>query len=223
MTTPYPHATGRIGRTAAAALALAVLAAGTALADQTETRPLPPFHGVHMEGHGDLDIRVGGDQRVTLTADDLGKVETEVEDGILKIRQPTRRGWFSGDNDLDIEISVASLDEIKLSGSGDVEAEGIDADSFTLAVSGSGDAELSGRCTSAKLSMSGSGDIDARDLRAEDVVLSISGSGDASVHASGTLQVTVSGSGDVDVYGGPMVRQRVSGSGDITMHDDDDA
>ena len=207
-----------------AALGLATLT-GAALADDTEERQVDPFRGVTLKGAGDLTIEVGGEQRVSVTADDLSQVKTRVTgNGILEIVNRGSGGLFGGGNDLSATLSVPSLVSLTLSGSGDATATGIDAETFDLRISGSGEADLAGRCGTGSVTISGSGDVNARSLECRDIRMDISGSGDADVYATGTVRVEIAGSGDVDVYGGGRVtRLETSGSGDVTVHDAGDS
>ncbi|MGF1605607.1 MAG: head GIN domain-containing protein [Rhodothalassiaceae bacterium] len=199
-------------------LSAAVLA-GPALADQ-ETRSLEAFKEIKISGSMDADVRLGDTHRITIEADreTLARIETEVRDGVLHVKERDRRGWGRRGS-VDLAIVTQALDGVTLSGSGDVTARNIDTDAFHLRISGSGDGDLAGRCGTLKIVVSGSGDVDASGLECDDVDVSISGSGDAEVYARRDVSVRVSGSGDVDIYGGGrLTNSKVSGSGDVAIH-----
>ncbi|GAA2031110.1 head GIN domain-containing protein [Agromyces tropicus] len=231
-------------RLAGAALAASVLVALTACLPvvtpgerRTEDRTIADASGVVLRTSGDVTISLGSEPALTVTggANVLERLRTDVEGDRLVI--DLQRGPIVvGANELDISITLTSLDEVVISGSGDVSAEfgdaddvsleirgsgditaeGLDATSVRAAISGSGSIEPAGTAARLEVDVSGSGNVDASGLRAEEAVVRLSGSGEITVDASDTLDVTLSGSGTVHYSGRPQVRSSISGSGSIT-------
>lgn len=209
-------------RTAVIGLALTLgLALGSqAFGEKSESRDVKDFSYVKLSGSMDAVITAGEAKTVVIKADadELDQIKTYVEDGVLYIKQKSRRGYWGSSGDVEVVISTPKFDGVTLSGSGDVTARGVDSKEFKAKISGSGDIDLAGRCGMAKLAISGSGDVDADRLKCQDVDIAISGSGDADVHATGLVSVRISGSGDVEVHGGGRVTEsRISGSGNLTV------
>jgi hypothetical protein len=204
---------------------------------RTEDREIDDATEVVMQSGGDLTIRLGNEPALTVTGGDnlLERLSTEVDDGRLVIG--VRRGpLIVGDRDLDIEVTVTSLESVILEGSGDVTAEfdttdevsldirgsgeietnALDAQTVRASISGSGSIDTEGKTDELVVNVSGSGDIDASELSSRTVQVVLSGSGQVSVDAADSLDVTLSGSGTVRYSGRPEVRSSISGSGEIT-------
>jgi hypothetical protein len=202
----------------------------------TEERSVSGYHGIGLSAPADVEIVQGGAEGATVTADDnvLAKVETKVEDGILKIRLRDDDS-FTLHTRIHVVVRAKSLDHIAVSGSGDVHAKTLDTPRLKVAISGSGDVALpalttqalaahvsgSGDITAAghadafEAHMAGSGDVKATHLETQSADLHIAGSSDVSIWVKKSLTVSVAGSGDVRYSGDPDVRRSMVGSGDI--------
>lgn len=233
-----------VRRLAVAAIGATVLATLTACAPfvtagdtRTEDREIDDASTVVLRTGGDIDIRLGDEPSLTVTGGEnvLERLATEVDDDRLVIA--IRRGpLIVGDRDLQVDVTVTSLESVVIDGSGDVSAEFGDADDVSVEISGSGEIEaddlrastvragisgsgtieLSGRTDSLVVDVSGSGNVDTGDLDASTAQVVVSGSGNVSVNASDELDVTISGSGDVRYSGRPQVRSSISGSGGLS-------
>ena len=203
---------------------------------RTETRDVSGFTGIGLSLNAVVEIRQGGTEGVTIEADDniLPLIETVVENASLKIRPKSRSTSFSTKN-MNIVVSVKSLDRINISGGGDIHAEALkaadlkaaisgsgnmrikslEADALSVSISGSGDFEAGGHVASMRASIAGSGDIKAGKLDAKAVDISIAGSGDATVWARNTLKASIAGSGDVGYFGDAQVQKSIVGSGSV--------
>ncbi|HUR27143.1 MAG TPA: head GIN domain-containing protein, partial [Planctomycetota bacterium] len=158
-----------------------------------QTRQVPEFHALRIEGSCDAKVAIGAECSVLVTADDnlIGDVVTEVKDGVLVI------GMKDGTNDSFrvgpyASITVPSLDGVTIEGSGNVEVQGVSGDKFSAHISGSGDLEASGRATQLEAGIEGSGDMDLGALEAQEARVSIDGSGDVRVRCSASLTASVS-------------------------------
>lgn len=182
---------------------------------ETEERSLDAFTRIESSLGVDIDIVIGTPQKVTLTFDDnlLDNIRTRVHGKTLDIDS---RGSFSTRENCRIEITVASLEEVDISGSGEITITNLNSKEFTFNLSGSGSLEASGKVEQLFIELSGSGDVDARDLIAQDVEVEISGSGNAVVNATGTLDGDISGSGNIRYVSQPTnLSTSVTGSGTI--------
>ncbi len=197
----------------------AVAVAGCGLGDDgprtTQSRDVAGFTRIDNRGSVDVRLRVGGPQRVRVTAGEkvIDDVHTDVRDGTLRVTFD--HDGFGGDNVV-VEASVGRLDGVDSSGSGNVDAEGIAADAFEVRSDGSGDVALDGTTGRLVVDIDGSGNADLAALAAREARVSVGGSGDAEIRAADKLAVNVDGSGGVRYHGDPALTQLVDGSGDVT-------
>lgn len=209
------------GFTALAAILGATVFATASLArDATESRDVDEFSRIVIEGAMDLVIEVGGSQSVEVTTDSdyMSRVETRVKGDALYITQEGGR-WYS--KDIDIEITVRSLDGIYLEGAADIDATGIDSDRFELNINGAGDITLEGTCGTVVIEINGAGDVDAEDLKCKSVDVTINGAGDVDASASESVKAELNGVGDITIHGDPShVRPRIHGLGSFEVIDD---
>jgi hypothetical protein len=213
---------------------LLMLATLLAYGQQREERDVPPFTGVALGISGDLYLSQGDPQKVVIQSQsDLDKIETEVKNGILRIKTSTwnqrikgTKIWItvpdvealhvSGSGNMLAETSIDADElELKVSGSGMIKIPGLSADEIEAAVSGSGDIILAGSADEIDISISGSGGVQAEALKVDEGSIKISGSGDCSLDATRELEALISGSGTVTYYSNPQVDARVSGSGKV--------
>lgn len=199
----------------------------------TETRPETNFHALDIRTSGDVEVRTGPVFLVELTCEEniMPYLETEVEDGVLKLY--FTRNVYDVDG-LRIRVTAPAWDGFEVSGSADVrvkdDLEGSDLDLFIsgsgsiglpdlafdrvdVTVSGSGDIEMDGLCDLLNCTISGSGEMNALDFWANDAKVTISGSGEALLGVHDFLDATISGSGDIGYKGNPQVVNHISGSG----------
>lgn len=203
---------------------------------RTEDREIDDATEVVLRTGGDLTVRLGDEPALTVTGGEnvLDRLVTEVDDDRLII--DVRRGpLIVGERDLDIEVTLTSLESVIIEGSGDVAAEFGDADEVSVdirgsgeietdrldaetvraSISGSGSIQTEGTTDELVINVSGSGDVDASGLSSQTAQVVLSGSGGVSVDVSDSLDVTLSGSGTVRYSGRPEIRSSISGSGEI--------
>jgi hypothetical protein len=219
-----------------AAFVTAALSLGAAA--ETQDRPVSGFTGVRLSLPAKMELIQGSTESLTIegSAEDLAKVETVVEAGVLYIRtkQEYRSNWnwnpkfritlnaknvdsigISGSGDITAKSLKSGSVTLAISGSGDIRIPALEADNASVSISGSGDVMLGGRAATVTSHISGSGDFKASKLEARNVTVSISGAGDVSVWAREALQVRIAGSGDVRYYGDPSVEKKIAGSGSV--------
>jgi hypothetical protein len=203
-----------------------------------QTRALAHFTGVNLNVPGDMVLRLGNTESITIETDDnvLPLIESVIEDGVLRIR-PVKRNTNLHTRNMKIVVVAKDIDRLALSGSGSIDSDalkgrklqfdiggsgsinvkGMEADAVAVSVGGSGDLKSgAGKAASMSVSIGGSGDVDVGKVQSGDVSVSVAGSGEAIVWASKGLSVTIAGSGDVNYYGDPKLSQSVVGSGDVT-------
>ena len=227
-----------MNRAAPCTAAAFALALSFGAAAEVQNRAVSGFSGVRLSVPGKMELIQGGTESMTIegATEDLARVETVVEDGVLHIR--TQAQWKSSWNwnpKFRITVNAKNIDSLAISGSGDIMAKSLksgslklaisgsgdiqipalEADNAVVAISGSGDVSLAGRTGTMSSNISGSGDLKASKLEARNVTVSIAGAGDVAVWAREVLQVRIAGSGDVRYYGDPSVEKRIMGSGSV--------
>ena len=223
-------------------LSLLTMALGcSAEADELveETRSVADFHGIHAGISGRITLIRGAEEGLTIEArpETLEWIVTEVEDGILRIRQDAGGSWRNS-GPIRIHITYRSLDDLQMSGSADLVSDALTGDAFSIRISGSSNVAIPALTVEElEVMVSGSGDLDVEALEATRSEVVVSGSGDVQiagrserltvkVRGSGNVdtgdlaaadaEVTVSGSGDVDVWAEDNLDVRISGSGDVS-------
>lgn len=205
---------GLVAVTGCVGLPVGIQGSGVA---KTETREVGSFHSLRHDAVGDVTIQIGEPQDVQVTFDDnlLEILETSVVDGELRIKTTDSYNSSVG---LKIQITVPSLDALKLTGVGSVQATGIDGESLTIQQSGVGKLKVDGKVKSLELDVSGVGSADLQGLQAETAKIVVSGVGGASVFASQSIDARTSGVGGIKVYGNPTEKKiKSSGIGTISL------
>ena len=107
----------------------------------TETRNLPEFTSVSLEGHGDLTLIHGSTPSIVIETDPetLEHLKVEVENGRLVLGM---KSWldhlFHSWKKVNYTVTYTSLEAISVSGSGKVKADQVMSDRFKFHISGSG-------------------------------------------------------------------------------------
>jgi hypothetical protein len=201
---------------------------------KAETRQVSGFKGLAMALPGQVEVRTGSSEGLSIETDDnlLPLIETVVEDGTLKIRNRNKAGIRT--RNLKIVVQTRGLDRVALAGSGSIAADRMDgprlqfdlggsgnirvgkAEGETVAVNlgGSGDLKVDeGSARKLSATVGGSGTIDMTRVRLDSASVTLAGSGNATLWVQKTLDMSVAGSGDVNYYGDPQVSKTVMGSG----------
>lgn len=209
---------------------------------RTETREVSSFRGVSLGVPAKLELRQGGSEGLSITGDDniVPRVETVVEDGMLKIRWADARTTTMIYKRLDIVVNAKSIEGLAIGGAGQIHAErlktgnlrailggsggisidSLDADSANASIDGSGVLKAAGRADSLDVTLSGSGRLAAAKLESRRAKITLAGSADATVWATQTLSASLAGSGEVKYYGKPDVRTTIAGSGRVIRASD---
>ncbi|MEI9994117.1 MAG: DUF2807 domain-containing protein [Rhizomicrobium sp.] len=176
----------------AAALCLAAI---PAFAGQSV--PLGPFRAIQLEGGGQIVVRHGAAQSVTLVKGSTEFTTLEVRpDGTLVIEACNDR--CPHQYDLAIEIVVPQIEAVAVKGGGAIRLEsGFPAQrEFDAAIAGGGS-------------------VDGRAVSAQSVNAAVNGGGHVQVTANGALNAAVNGGGHILYWGQADVHQAVSGGGSI--------
>lgn len=188
-----------------------------------------------------LYLKQGSNEKVTITCDDdiFEKIEFEVKGDKLTIKKEYdgnrwKSGW--GSSEVDIYVTMRTIEALSMSGSGNIESEGtLKVDDLALAISGSGDIDLkvsgdeldarisgsgsiqlAGTANEASGRISGSGKVKAEGLTVDSFEARISGSGSCYITVTESIEASISGSGNVYYAGTPArVNSNSSGSGKI--------
>ena len=231
-----------IGRTTLVVAALAVTAPLAACGPvllagprATQERDIAGVSALDLRTSGDLTVTVGETESLTITAASnvISSLTAEVDDGTLVLDSDL---GALGPTLIRYELTVRSLDRVRITGSGSVSGAGafgrtgtieirgsgsatltgVETDDLTMTVVGSGDVTVEGASESLQLTLDGSADVGAGDLRTKTASASLRGSADARVHVSEDLDATVSGSSELVYTGDPaQITRGTSGSGEI--------
>ena len=203
---------------------------------QQQTRAPGHFDAVALDLAGNLELRLGNSDSVTIESDGnlLALIETVIEDGTLKIRTSPRHANIAPTR-LRIVVQAKNIEHLTVAGSGSIEADSLrgprlkldvggsgsihvkalDSAAVSVSIGGSGSFSGAGHAGRLSVAIGGSGRVQAGQLAADEVQVSIGGSGQALVWAKRQLHVSVGGSGDVDYYGDPQVSTSLQGSGRV--------
>lgn len=207
----------------ACALMVAPVSGAFAGDQEAENRDLPTFHSIVVKGAIELEVKIGGKQKVNVSVEDmkLSSVTTEVKDGVLYIDTLKEKSFWGGKRqhgEVELTLTMSDFKGIKVKGAVDGDIVGINSKTVDIEVSGAADLNLTGTCETLNVNVRGAGDLDAEDLKCKDVDVSISGAGDADVYASEKVKAVVSGVGNVNILGKPKdVIKTVRGLGDIKV------
>ena len=185
-----------------------------------ETRKVANFSRLLLALPATVTLSQGPSESLTITTDDnlLPLMNTRVENDELIVEGDKSRG-FSTKREINIRLTVKSLNAITIKGSGDVIGDQLKSDKFDIAIAGSGDVKFKSiRADQFKIGVKGSGDVTVDALESKSVDASILGSGDIrlpSVQAT-LVNISIKGSGDVHAAGNAdKVDIEIMGSGDV--------
>jgi hypothetical protein len=222
-----------------ALIAIAGMSAA-AFAQSEETRNVSGYNGLASGGSFTIHVKIDGTESLRLKGDaeDLKKIETVVEHGVLQIRFPrNEERRYQNIGHIDVYVTAKSLSSVALGGSGSIDVDGVvkgtsvkvsmggsgnittavDASDLNVSIAGSGNINMKGRTNDVHISIAGSGNLKASDLKADAAEIGIAGSGDVRMEIEKTLSAHIAGSGNV-VYTGNANISTISsaGSGRVT-------
>ena len=162
-----------------------------------ETVPVPVFNSMELRGGGDVVLRPGPVQRVTLLDGSSAYTRFRV-DGTGKLRIDACNERCPQHYRLRIEIQAPHVPDVGVHGGGSIRAvSGFAAQGEVAAV------------------ISGGGEIDLRTVNATTVAAGVNGGGKIMVGPSSTLTAGVNGGGEVRYLGNPQVTSAINGGGTV--------
>jgi len=163
----------------------------------TETRTLPAFTRIEVNGDFNVQVDTGSTAIVHITADEnlLERIITDVTGDKLVIE--SRNGdCLNSTHPIEISVVTPPVNSIDLNGSGSIFNNGLDAEELALRISGSGKIQ----CTQ---------------INANSVTLDLEGSGNIECVADvKNLSSKIEGSGEIRIKGSSLYSElKVIGSG----------
>lgn len=208
------------------------------------TRNLSGFHGIQIQDGIDLYLTQSDKEAVAVSASSdeyRNKINTEVENGILKISYGEKNHWTVslGNHKLKAYVSVKTIDRLQASGGSDVYIEdklratqlriqlsgGSDlsgalmVDELALDASGGSDAKISGSANKATIGISGGSDFKGYDFKIEHCSINASGGSDANIYVDKELNSHASGGSDIYYKGNAITKSSSSGDGSVKKRD----
>ena len=159
--------------------------------------PVPEFRSVELRGGGDVTLRSGSAQRVTIVegSSQVSRIYV-ARDGQLRI--DACNGTCPRNYRLRVEIQSPRAPDVAIAGGGTIRALDGFASQSEIAVA-----------------VDGGGDIDLRALDASQVTAAVNGGGAITVRPRSKLTAAVNGGGDIRYWGNPQVTMAVHGGGTV--------
>jgi hypothetical protein len=141
---------------------------------QTESRQVGTFQNVRIDGSAKVNIKVGGETSLNVTADDnvLPLIATEVRGDTLVITTKDHTSYNSKMG-VTVAITTPALAGVEINGSGDVNVTDLKAQKFSAIIRGSGDVRATGSADAINAEIKGSGDVKLGELRAKSGTVSV--------------------------------------------------
>lgn len=204
----------------------------------TETRTIPSFHALDVNGSIDVFLKKGNTAHLEVQAEDnvIEFVKTQVKQGCLYIDLDTS-GYYGVNTKEPIKVFmtaphltticsngsgyISSNDQwpfenmdISVNGSGNVTLS-LKGQTLRSSLRGSGTLSFDGMATHQEIQIFGSGDYNSQALESETAFVRINGSGSALLNVKNLLTAHIYGSGDVRTKGNPKIHSQIYGSGSI--------
>lgn len=221
----------------ASAFALVAATLSGAAQAATESRSVADFDEVVFAVAGEVSIKQGPRETLTLEAEPavLRKITTEVHgrrlliglsSGRVETQEPIRMKLgirtlraFESRTAGAISIGPLSSDSLALvlAGGGSIRLDRLEnARSLDVRITGAGDVAVAGgKVTTQQVAIAGIGNYVAPKLASERAQVAIDGSGNVQLAASSTLGVRIGGIGHVRYHGDPAVTRSIQGIGSI--------
>ena len=173
----------------------AIMAAAPAIA--AESLPVASFRNVELRGGGDVTLRPGPVQRVTIVEGSSAVTEAHVDrDGTLRV--DACNGRCPRNYRLRIEIQSPRLPGVAIKGGGAIRATGGFPSERHVAAA-----------------IDGGGAIDLRAVSASNASAAVNGGGEILLATRSHLTAAVNGGGNIRYWGNPQVTMAVRGGGSV--------
>ena len=205
-----------------------------------QTRQITGFHGISVTSGIDLYLTQKTVEEVAVESEseDLDKIKTEVEGGILKI-YIKEKSWFNmnfNSRPRKVYVSFKMLDKLEASAGSDVVSEGrlkldklnldassgsdvkleLDVNNLSVGSSSGSDISLKGTANILQANASSGSDINASDLQSKNCDASVSSGSDIDVNVTEKLDASASSGGDISYSGNPKTKDiNESSGGDV--------
>lgn len=148
--------------------------------------PLAPFNSLELHGGGNVILKHGDVQRVTIIAGSTKYSTLTVTNGKLDINACDDWWHCPAHYDLRVEIVTPQIAALSVHGGGELRSDGSFPEQKSLTIS-----------------VHGGGDVDLRSMPAQSVNAEVHGGGDLKTTASHSLNASVHGGGDLTYWGNP--------------------
>jgi hypothetical protein len=205
-----------------------------------QKRQISGFHGVSVSSGIDLFLSQKNVEEVFVEAgpDDLDKIITEVEGGVLKI-YIREKHWFNlnwNQEPRKVYVSFTTLDKLEASAGSDVNSENylkldklnldassgsdvqleLDINELSVGSSSGSDISLKGKATEMQADASSGSDINAGDFQVKKCAASASSGSDIKVSVTEELNANASSGGEITYSGNPAKKDiNESSGGDV--------
>ncbi|MDP2337867.1 MAG: head GIN domain-containing protein [Bacteroidota bacterium] len=205
-----------------------------------QTRQITGFHGISVSSGIDLYLTQKNVEEVAVEAgpDDLDKIVTKVEGGILKI-YIKEKSWFNLNWNIKarkVYVSFTNLDKLEASAGSDVVSENflkldklnldassgsdvkleLDVNELSVGSSSGSHISLKGKVTVLQADASSGSNISAGELQAKKCTASASSGSDIRIFVSDELDASASSGGDITYSGNPAKKDiNESSGGDV--------
>jgi len=158
---------------------------------------VPAFRSVELRGGGDVTLRAGPSQRVTIVEGSSQVTRIYVlRDGRLRI--DACNSHCPRHYRLRVEIQSPRVPDVAIAGGGKIQAAGGFPSQREIGVA-----------------VDGGGNIDLRSIDASHVTAAVNGGGHIAVRPRARLTAAVNGGGDIRYWGDPQVTMAVQGGGTV--------
>ncbi len=143
-----------------------------------QSRDLAHFTGVAFSLPGNVELRLGNTESITIETDDnlLPLIETVIEDGTLRIRT-VKKNTNIDTRHLKIVVQAKDIERLSLGGSGSIESDALKGKKVQIDLGGSGSINVKGvDAESLSVTLGGSGNLKAGSGTTKKLSLSIGGS-----------------------------------------------
>lgn len=211
--------TARIRTLVAPVLALALLAScrggvrGSGVA-KTETRTVAAFDAVHASTGVEVDVTVGANGPIEVTADDnlIADVKTELSGHTLEVGIVGNKAVNPATR-ISVKVPAAEVRGLGVSSGAVLSAEHVNAKMLDLESSSGGIMKVDGTAESVSFKASSGSKIDAAKLGAIDATLQASSGAVVRMRVSGKVEGSASSGASVSVEGSPATRSISTSSG----------
>lgn len=205
-----------------------------------QTRSVSDFHGVSVSSGIDLYLTQKNVEEVVVEADadELDKIITKVEGGILKI-YIKEKSWFNlnwSKESRKVYVSFKILDKLEASAGSDVNSQGVlkldklnldassgsdiklelEANELSVESSSGSDISLKGKASFMQADASSGSDINANELQTKKCIASVSSGSDIRIYVTDELDANASSGGDITYSGNPKTKDiNESSGGDV--------